>query len=374
MSNSLLTAQHSLLVVYPAIPNPECFRDGTGLLAHISDLPKYFINLTISVNRYSFNERKKLKILVTGGAGFIGSHITDAYINAGHSVVIIDDLSMGVQANINPKAKFYQIDIRDAAVKDIFERGKFDVVNHHAAQVDVRKSVDDPMFDASVNIIGVLNLLENCKASGVMKFIFASTGGAIYGEPRLRGEQDYFPADENHPVRPLSPYGITKLATEKYLFYYEQIFNLPYIVLRYANVYGPRQNPHGEAGVVAIFAKKMLEGGQPHINGDGKQTRDYVFVGDVVRANLLALDYNKSEIFNIGTGIETDVNILFNRIKILTKSACDELHLPPKKGEQLRSVLDASKIKKVLGWTPQVALDGGLKLTVEFFKNKINGK
>ncbi|MDP2207985.1 MAG: NAD-dependent epimerase/dehydratase family protein [Bacteroidota bacterium] len=306
-----------------------------------------------------------MKILVTGGAGFIASHVTDAYINADHSVVIIDNLSMGVKENINPKAKFYQLDIRDDKVKDIFEQEKFDIVNHHAAQMDVRKSVDDPMFDASVNVVGVLNLLENCKKFDVKKFIFASTGGAIYGE------QDYFPADENHPVRPLSPYGITKLATEKYLFYYEQVFGLPYVVLRYANVYGPRQNPHGEAGVIAIFAKKMLEGGQPQINGDGKQTRDYVFVSDVVRANLLALEYGKSDIFNIGTGIETDVNLLFNEIKKLTNSNCDELHAPAKKGEQLRSVLDTRKIEEELTWEPKYKIEEGLNLTVEFFKDKL---
>ncbi len=307
-----------------------------------------------------------MKILVTGGAGFIGSHIVDAYVNAGHSVVVIDDLSMGVRENVNPKAKFYQSDIRDKSIADIFETERPDVVNHHAAQMDVRKSVDDPMFDASVNIIGVLNLLENCKKNNVKKFIFASTGGAIYGE------QDYFPADENHPVRPLSPYGITKLSTEKYLFYYKQVFGLQYVVLRYANVFGPRQNPHGEAGVVAIFSKKMLEGGQPHINGDGKQTRDYVFVDDVVRANLLALDYPESDIFNIGTGIETDVNVLFNEIKKLTNSNCYELHAPAKLGEQLRSVLDTKKIEKELSWKPKYNIEDGLRLTVEFFKNKIS--
>jgi UDP-glucose 4-epimerase len=309
-----------------------------------------------------------LKILVTGGAGFIASHIADAYINAGHQVVVIDNLSMGKKENINPKAKLYQLDIRDKSVNDIFITERFDVVSHHAAQMDVRKSVDDPMFDASVNVIGVLNILENCKKFDVKKIIFSSTGGAIYGE------QDYFPADETHPFRPLSPYGITKLATEKYLFYYEQVFGLPYVVLRYANVYGPRQNPHGEAGVIAIFAQKMLEGSQPLINGNGKQTRDYVFVGDVVRANLLALSYDKSDIFNIGTGIETDVNELFHHLKRLTNFKCEETHAPAKKGEQMRSVLDTKKIKTVLGWTPQIALGEGLKLTVDFFKNKMNVK
>lgn len=307
-----------------------------------------------------------MKILVTGGAGFIGSHVVDAYIKNGHDVVVIDDLSMGNLENVHPGAKFYKLDIRDEGVKEIFREEKFDLVNHHAAQMDVRKSVDDPIYDASVNILGVLNLLENCKNNGVKKFIFASTGGAIYGE------QDYFPADEEHPLRPLSPYGITKLATEKYLYYYEKVFSLQYIILRYANVYGPRQNPHGEAGVVAIFTKKMLEGKQPQINGDGKQTRDYVYVDDVVRANVMALNHNKSEIFNIGTGIETDVNTLFHKLRNYTGSDCEEYHAPPKKGEQLRSVLDYSKIKKELGWEPEINIDEGLRLTVEYFKTKID--
>ncbi|RCK71722.1 MAG: UDP-glucose 4-epimerase [Ignavibacteriae bacterium] len=306
-----------------------------------------------------------MKILVTGGAGFIGSHVVDAYINAGHSVVVIDNLSMGNLKNVNPEAKFLKLDIRDEKLKEIFQDEKFDIVNHHAAQMDVRKSVEDPLFDASVNILGVLNLLESCKNYGVKKFIFASTGGAIYGE------QDYFPADEEHPLRPLSPYGITKLATEKYLYYYEKVFGLQYIILRYANVYGPRQNPHGEAGVVAIFTQKMLEGKQPQINGDGKQTRDYVYVDDVVKANLLALNYNKSEIFNIGTGIETDVNTLFFKLREYTGSKCEEYHAPPKKGEQLRSVLNYTKIKNELGWEPKVYIEEGLKLTVDYFKKII---
>lgn len=305
-----------------------------------------------------------MKILVTGGAGFIGSHVADAYIEAGHSVVVIDNLSMGKIENVNKDAKFYNIDIRDQRVKEIFEQEKFDVVSHHAAQMDVRKSVEDPIFDASVNILGVLNLLENCKQFGIQKFIFASTGGAIYGE------QDYFPADEKHPLQPLSPYGITKLATEKYLYYYDQVFGLNYIALRYSNVYGPRQNPHGEAGVIAIFTKKMLEGSQPQINGDGEQTRDYVYVSDVVAANLLSLNYDKSEVFNIGTGIETNVNTLFRKLRELTDSTCEEFHAPPKKGEQQRSVLDYSRVNRLLGWKPKVNLDVGLRLTVEYFKSK----
>lgn len=304
-----------------------------------------------------------MNILVTGGAGFIGSHVADAYIDAGHRVIILDDLSSGSMKHVNPRSKFYKFDIRDKTLPDIFQEEKIDVVNHHAAQMDVRRSVEDPAFDASVNVLGALNILENCKKFGVKKFIFASTGGAIYGE------QNYFPADEVHPVRPLSPYGITKLATEKYLYYYREVFGLPFVSLRYANVYGPRQNPHGEAGVVAIFTSKMLAGQQPIINGDGKQTRDYVYVKDVVRANLAALTYKGSDTFNIGTGIETDVNQLFTALRDLTGSRCNERHGPAKPGEQLRSVIDASKAKKILDWSPEFSLRQGLQETVEYFRS-----
>jgi len=308
-----------------------------------------------------------LKILVTGGAGFIASHVTDTFINAGHSVVVVDDFSTGRRENLNPRARFIQMDVRSKDIGNIFREEKFDIVNHHAAQMDVRKSVEDPLFDASVNISGSLNLLENCRLYGVKKFIFASTGGAIYGE------QDYFPADEQHPVRPLSPYGISKLAIEKYLFYYKEVHGLEHVILRYANVYGPRQNPHGEAGVVAIFASKMLAGQQPVINGDGKQTRDYVFVGDVVNANKLALTFNMSDIFNVGTSIETDVNVLFRHIVALTNVRCPENHGLAKKGEQLRSVLNWNKAKQVLGWEPRMNLRDGLEQTVNYFREKING-
>lgn len=305
-----------------------------------------------------------MNILVTGGAGFIGSHIADACIGAGHTVSIIDNLSMGKKENINPKASFHHCDIRDEKIRSIFEQGRFEVVFHLAAQMDVRKSVEDPIFDASVNILGTLNLLEQCKRFGVKKFIFASTGGAIYGE------QDYFPADEAHPLRPLSPYGITKLAVEKYLFYYKEVFGLQFIALRFANIYGPRQNPHGEAGVVAIFTAKMLAGEQPVINGDGKQTRDYTYVDDVVKANMFALTYNHSGFFNVGTGIETDVNALFTILNNATGGRCKELHAEAKKGEQMRSVLDYSLIKTTFGWKPSVSLKEGLECTVEFFRNR----
>jgi UDP-glucose 4-epimerase len=305
-----------------------------------------------------------MNILVTGGAGFIGSNTVDALVLAGHTVTILDDFSSGKQENVNPKAKVYKMDIQDAAVENIFRDEKIEVMVHFAAQMDVRKSVADPKFDASVNVLGFLNLMELGRKHGLKKVIFSSTGGAIYGE------QDYFPADEQHPMRPLSPYGITKLVTEKYLFFYKEIYGIDHVILRFANIYGPRQNPHGDAGVVAIFTQKMLKGEQPIINGDGKQTRDYVYVGDVVQGVLLGLNYNGSDIFNIGTGIETDVNQLFGHIKTLTGSSCEEKHIPAKAGEQMRSVITSKKIGEALGWNPTVSLEEGLKRTVEFFKGK----
>jgi UDP-glucose 4-epimerase len=306
-----------------------------------------------------------MNILVTGGAGFIGSNVADAFINEGHNVIILDNFSSGKDENVNPRAKVYRMDIQDAAVENIFHDEKIEVMCHLAAQMDVRKSVADPKFDASVNVLGFLNLMEAGRKHGLKKVIFSSTGGAIYGE------QDYFPADEQHPTRPLSPYGITKLTTEKYLFFYKEIYGIDHVILRYANIYGPRQNPHGDAGVVAIFTLKMLKGEQPIINGDGKQTRDYVFVGDVVKANVLALKYSGSNIFNIGTGIETDVNQLFHHIKKLIGSNAEEKHIPAKAGEQMRSVISSKKINEMLGWKPTVSVEEGLKKTVEFFKLKV---
>jgi len=305
-----------------------------------------------------------MKILLTGGAGFIGSNVADRYLELGHEVIIIDNLVTGKRENIPDKAKFYEVDICDDNISEIFKKEKPDILNHHAAQMDVRKSVADPIYDAQINVIGGLNLFKNCIEYGVKKVIFASTGGAIYGE------QDYFPADEKHPLRPLSPYGITKLTTEKYLYFYQQTYQLSYSILRYANVYGPRQNPHGEAGVVAIFSEKILGGEQPVINGDGLQTRDYVFVQDVVKANELVLDKGKNMIYNIGTGVETDVNDLFGMIVKYSGKEVPEQHGPAKPGEQKRSVLDAGFIQTELGWKPHFALEKGIELTVNFFKNK----
>jgi UDP-glucose 4-epimerase len=305
-----------------------------------------------------------MKILLTGGAGFIGSNVADRYLKLGHEVIIVDNLITGKRENIPDKAKFYEVDICDDTISEIFKKEKPDILNHHAAQMDVRKSVSDPIYDAQINVIGGLNLLKNCVAYGVKKVIFASTGGAIYGE------QDYFPADEKHPLRPLSPYGITKLTTEKYLYFYQQTYQLSYSILRYANVYGPRQNPHGEAGVVAIFSEKILGGEQPVINGDGLQTRDYVFVQDVVNANEMVLDKGQNMIYNIGTGIETDVNELFRMIVKYSGKEVPEQHGPAKPGEQKRSVLDAGFIQNELGWKPNFLLEKGIELTVSFFKNK----
>ncbi|GAB4327018.1 MAG: SDR family oxidoreductase [Calditrichia bacterium] len=305
-----------------------------------------------------------MKILITGGAGFIGSNIADRYLELGHEVVIVDNLITGRRKNIPARATFYELDIRDKKLAEVFEKEKPDIVSHHAAQMDVRKSVADPIYDADVNVLGGLNLLQNSVQHKVKKVIFASTGGAIYGE------QDYFPADEEHPLRPLSPYGITKLTTEKYLYFYNQTYGLTYTILRYANIYGPRQNPHGEAGVVAIFTQKILRGEQPIINGEGLQTRDYVFVGDVVKANELALQGGDNEIYNIGTGVETNVNELFREIVKRIGREVEEIHGPAKPGEQMRSVLTSEKIKKELGWEPAFTLEEGLSATVEYFKTE----
>lgn len=306
-----------------------------------------------------------MNILVTGGAGFIASHIVDKYIQLGHNVVVVDNLSTGILENINPKAEFYQMDITNPEIKKIFEVKHFDVVNHHAAQIDVRVSVDNPMLDANVNILGGLNLYECCRKYNVKKIIFASSGGTVYGE------QKYFPADEQHLLEPCSPYGVSKLTNEKYLFYYKEVFGINFVALRYSNVYGPRQNPHGEAGVVAIFTKKILNGEQPIINGDGKNTRDYVFVSDVVEANVLALDEEVIGSFNISTGLERDVNFIFDALKRITNSTIKAVYGPAKPGEQRRSCLDYSLFNRITGWKPKVSIEEGLEQTVKFFREML---
>lgn len=302
-----------------------------------------------------------MKILITGGAGFIASHIADAYLALGHEVVIVDDLSTGSVKNIPQKARLIQMSIADPALLEVFQKEKPDVVNHHAAQIDVRKSVANPGADAQINILGSLNLLEACRQSGVKKVVFASTGGAIYGE------QDAYPADESHRTDPLSPYGIAKLSVEKYLAFYRHVHGLKTVILRYANVYGPRQNAHGEAGVVAIFCHKILKNEPPMINGDGKQTRDYVFVEDVVACNVKALDENVSGIFNVGTGIETDVNVLCETLLKSARSNLKAIYGPAKAGEQMRSCLKPGKLQKM----PATDLAAGLAKTMQWF-SKVN--
>jgi len=306
-----------------------------------------------------------MKILVTGGAGFIASHIADKFIEEGHEVVILDDLSTGFEKNINSKAKFVKLNIRDEKVSDLFEEEKFDIVNHHAAQMDVRRSVVDPAFDANTNILGTINLLQNSVKHGVNKFMFASTGGAVYGE------QECFPADENHPTNPVSPYGISKLSVEKYLYFYFNEHKLNYTILRYANIYGPRQNPFGEAGVVAMFSAKLLKGDQPIINGTGEQTRDYIFVKDVVKANFLTLSDEESDIYNVGTGIETNVNELYELLNVIVGNGQEEKHGPAAAGEQMRSVIASDKLFNKFNWKPSTKLIDGLKETTDYFKNNM---
>jgi len=304
-----------------------------------------------------------VKVLVTGGAGFIGSHVTDAFLDAGHEVWALDDLSSGRRENLRSEVRLVVVDIRSPDAARLVEAERFEVVCHLAAQMDVRRSVADPRFDADVNIAGFLNLLEAARKSGVRKLVFSSTGGAIYGE------QDVYPAPESHPTRPVSPYGVSKASGELYLGYYRAQYGLASVALRYANVYGPRQNPHGEAGVVAIFSERLLRGEICIVNGTGKQTRDFVYGPDVARANLLAATGEIEGPINIGTGIETDVNRLYALLARAAGVDRPAQHAPEKPGEQMRSSVDPSLAAKVLGWRPAVALEEGLQRTVGWFRD-----
>ena len=305
-----------------------------------------------------------MKMLVTGGAGFIGSHLVDRLIKQGHKVVVIDNLSTGKKENLNPKAKFYKVDIRDSQISYIFKKEKPEIVFHYAAQIEARKSVEDPVSDAKINIIGSLNILENCRKCKIKKIIFASSGGEIYGDANeIPTSETYFPS-------PISPYGVGKLTVEKYLDAYFKLFKIPYIALRYGNVYGPRQNPNGEAGVVAIFIIKMLKNKQPLIHGDGKQTKDYIFIDDAIDATTLSFKKDFEGILNIGTGEETSVLEIFYKIKELTHSRVKEKHIPFPICSFKRGCLSIEKAKKQLGWQPKYSLDKGLKETVNWFKEK----
>ena len=303
-----------------------------------------------------------MKILITGGAGFIGSHIVDKYVDLGHKVEVIDDMSSGLMENMRDDVTYHEIDIRSSKVTAVFDEGSFDVVNHNAAQMDVRKSTEDPAFDADVNIIGSINLLQNCVRTNVKQFIFASTGGAIYGE------QDAYPVDETHPANPVSPYGVSKLSIEKYLHYYDVEYGIIHSILRYSNVYGPRQNPHGGAGVIAIFAKKLLLGKQVIINGDGKQTRDYVYIDDIVRLNELVLAFDRCTLTNAGRGMEHDVNYLFDLLKQKMGSTMKAKHGPQVPGEQRRSSINSDRAMQLFNWKAEVDIESGISKTADVFK------
>ena len=306
-----------------------------------------------------------MRVLVTGGAGFIGSHVGDRLVAAGHAVVVVDDLSTGRKEFVNPGAKLHVADIRSPDLAKVFNAESPEAVIHLAAQAEVRRSVEDPALDAAINVGGMLNLLLCCQRAKVPRVVYASTGGAVYGETTS------LPTPEDHPARPASPYGISKLIAEHYLRCWEALYGLGGVVLRYANVFGPRQNPLGEAGVVAIFAHRIVRGEPITINGDGEQTRDYVYVEDVAEATLRALERpDASGAVNIGTGIETSVNALLRRLEAVAGLKATAHHGPPKPGEQRRSVLDASLAKRLLGWTPRVTLDEGLRHTLAYFKRE----
>ena len=308
-----------------------------------------------------------MKILVTGGAGFIGSHVVDGYVAAGHDVLVVDSLCTGKRENLNPKARFHQLDILEPKTAELIRDERPDVLNHHAAQMDVRRSVADPLFDARNNVLGTIALLEAARQAGVKKVLFVSSGGAVYGE------QETFPAPETHPTWPVSPYGVSKRSGELYCHFYLAEYRMPFVAFRYANVYGPRQDPHGEAGVVAIFSGKMLRGEPITVNGDGTQTRDYVFVGDVARMSVLALQREATGPVNIGTGVETDVNQLAGTLLEVSGSRSEVRHGPAKSGEQRRSVVDVRRAADVFGWRPEVSLRDGLARTVEFFRARAAG-
>jgi UDP-glucose 4-epimerase len=306
-----------------------------------------------------------MRVLVTGGAGFIGSNVADKFIEEGHDVAIVDNLSTGFRENINPEARLYEVDICDSkAIAEVFERERPEVVNHHAAQMDVRHSVEDPVFDATTNILGSLNLILASVKHEVRKFIYISTGGAIYGEPK------FLPVTENHPINPESQYGVSKHTVEHYLYLYQHQAGLAYTVLRYPNVYGPRQNPKGEAGVIAIFIGKMLAGVTPTIFGDGEQIRDYVHVNDIVRANSLALVNGKNDVYNIGSEVGTTVNQLYRLLSNLLSFRSAAHYAAPRTGELQKIYLDAQKAKQHLGWNAEIPIEQGLGMTIKWCRQR----
>lgn len=301
-------------------------------------------------------------VLVTGGAGFIGSHLADAFLAAGKRVVILDDLSTGQASRVPGGVRFVEGDIRTFDIAGLLRDEKIDTIVHHAAQIDVRKSVEDPVFDAEVNVLGTIRVAKAALDAGALQIVFASSGGAIYGDP------EGFAADESHATNPVSPYGVAKLAGEKYLFGLAHGTTLLVTALRYANVYGPRQDGRGEAGVIGIWMKKLLAGEECLINGDGTQSRDFVFVGDVVRANLAAVSRRAGGVVNVGNGVETSVNRLYELVAAACGSSKPALRGPAKPGEQMRSVLDVTKSRAALGLTGLVDLPEGLSRTAAWFR------
>jgi UDP-glucose 4-epimerase len=306
-----------------------------------------------------------MKVLVTGGAGFIGSTLGDRLIDEGDQLVVIDDLSGGKRDQVPPSANFYQMELDSRWLDRVIEREKPDAVCHLAAQISVRRSVEDPVFDARVNILGSIGLIQAARLHGVKRFIFSSTGGAIYGDA------DEIPTPETYVAAPISPYGTAKLSVENYLHCFRSLYDFSSTALRLANVYGPRQDPHGEAGVVAIFSRALVEGRAAVINGDGLQTRDYVYVGDVVEAFVRALRSDVQGSFNVGTESETDVNQLYQVIASAARSSAEAEHGPGRPGEQKRSVVATAKIRESLGWEPQVSLPEGIEQTVEYFRHQV---
>lgn len=307
-----------------------------------------------------------MKILVTGAAGFIASHVADAYASLGHEVIVLDDLSRGSRENVPSGRRLYVADVQDrSAMEDIFSREKPDVVNHHAAQMDVRRGVREPIFDASVNILGSLNLIELAVANGVKRFVYAATAGAGYGEPKQ------MPVPEDYPINPITPYGVSKHTVEHYLFTFRDLYGLEYVGLRYGNVYGPRQSSQGEAGVFAIFCEQMLAGVEPVIYGDGSKIRDYVYISDVAAANVAALNRGTCEIFNISSGVPTtDMDVFVGVRKYLAKPDATCRFVPKRAGEIDRICLDVTKAKKLLEWQPKVNLEEGARLTTAYFQRK----
>ena len=309
-----------------------------------------------------------MRVMVTGGAGFIASHLVDALVERGHDVAVVDDLSRGTESNVNPKARLYALDICSESLASVFDEQRPELVFHHAARTSVNHSMLQPIDDARVNILGSLNLLQNCVRTGVGQVVYASTGGALYGNP------EYLPCDEDHPINPLSPYGASKHAVEHYLYLFRTNWNLDYSILRYPNVYGPRQDPFGEAGVVAIFANRMCSGDSVRINGTGQQERDFVNVKDIVQANLAVIGHGGGRIYNLGSGGSISINELFGTMKTLSGYHLEPVYGPALSGEVFKIYLSTDRIEKELGWTPKVSLNEGLMSTIDYHRNLAHPK